>query len=101
MKPTTPPSSLPGLGVGPVSLESVLATEDLSQRPVRPPDHQTENRALTALAKALTDSPDTMLQTLAETILEVLQAGSAGISPLDEDGKRFYCPAIAGAWKPH
>ncbi len=94
-------SALPG--EGPVPLEAVLVTEELRRRPSRPPDYQTENRALAALAKALADSPRTILQTLADTILEVFQADSAGLSLLTthDGGKRFTWPAIAGAWKPH
>src|SRR5262249_41064616 len=44
-----------------------------------------------------------ILQTLADKILEVFQAGSAGLSLLtkEDGGKRFYWPAIAGMWKPH
>ena len=88
---------------GAVSLESILCTEELRGRPSRLPDHQRENRALVALAYALADSPSTILQTLADTILEVSQSGSAGISLLTtaDGGKRFYWPAIAGKWKPH
>jgi GAF domain-containing protein len=85
----------------PVPLESVLCTDELNRRPSRPPDYWAENRALVARAQALADSPRTILQTLAETILEVLQAGSAGISLLTEDEKRFHWPAIAGQWQPH
>src|SRR5258706_8382278 len=82
-------------------LESVLCTEELHRRPKRPADYQSENRALVALAQALADSPRTILQTLADTILEVLKAGSAGISLVTDDGTRFHWPAIAGMWKPH
>ena len=85
----------------PVPLESVLCTDELNRRPSRPPNYCAENRALVALAQALSDSPRTILQTLAETILEVLQAGSAGVSLLTEDKKRFHWPAIAGKWQPH
>jgi transcriptional regulator with GAF, ATPase, and Fis domain len=86
-----------------VPLESVLCTEELNRRPLRPPDYEAENRALVALAQALADSPRTILQTLADKILEVFQADSAGISLLtkEDGGKRFYWPAIAGVWKPH
>src|SRR6202521_5257021 len=88
---------------GAVSLESVLCTEELQRRPLRPPDYEKENLALVALASALVDSSSSILQTLADTILDVCQAGSAGISLLtkDDGGKRFYWPAIAGKWKPH
>lgn len=86
-----------------VPLEAVLCTEALQRRPWRPPDYETENRALATLVPALADSPRTILQTLADTILEVFKADSAGISLLtkDDGGKRFYWPAIAGQWHPH
>ena len=95
------PTVIPG--DSPVPLESVLCTEELNRRPSRPPDYEKENRALTALARALADSPRTILQQVAETIVEVFQADSAGISLLttDDGGKRFHWPAIAGVWKPH
>ena len=86
---------------GAVSLESILRTEELHRRPWRPPDHGKENRALVALVSALADSPRTILQTLAEKVVEVLQADSAGLSLLTKDEKRFYWAAIAGRWKPH
>jgi signal transduction histidine kinase len=97
-----------GLGLEPpseslVPLESVLCTEELNHRPSRPPDYERENRALSSLVQALADSPRIILQRLADTILEVFQADSAGISLLttEDGGKRFHWPAIAGVWKPH
>lgn len=88
---------------GAVPLESILCTEELHRRPSRPPDYEKENGALAVLARALADSPRTVLQKLADTILEVLHSESAGVSLLttDDGGKRFYWPAIAGQWKPH
>jgi PAS domain S-box-containing protein len=86
---------------GAVPLESILCTEELHRRPWRPPDYEKENRALVALAIALADAPRTILHTLAEKVLEVLQADSAGLSLLTQDEKRFYWAAIAGAWQPH
>src|SRR5499425_1111349 len=90
------------------SLESILCTEELQRRPSRPPDYEKENRALVALVSALADSPRTILQTLAETILDITQCDSAGLSLLTRDGKRpdvsgqrFYWPAIVGKWNPH
>jgi PAS domain S-box-containing protein len=97
--------SIPEAGA---SLESILCTEELQRRPSRPPDHEKENRALVKLVSALADSPGTILQTLAETILDITQCDSAGLSLLTRDGKtpdvcgkRFYWPAIAGMWNPH
>jgi PAS domain S-box-containing protein len=90
------------------SLESILCTEELQRRPSRPPDYEKENRALVALMAALADSPSSIFQTLAETILDITQCDSAGLSLLTRDGrtpdgcgKRFYWPAIAGMWNPH
>jgi PAS domain S-box-containing protein len=83
------------------SLESILCTEELLRRPSRRPDHDRENSALVALVAALADSPHTILQTLADKVLEVLSADSAGLSLLTKDEKRFYWAAIAGAWQPH
>jgi signal transduction histidine kinase len=98
-------SSIPA---GAIPLESILCTEELHRRPSRPPDHEKENRALVKLVSALADSPGTVLQTLAETILDITQCDSAGLSLLTRDGKtpdvcgkRFYWPAIAGMWNPH
>jgi PAS domain S-box-containing protein len=89
-------------------LESILCTEELQRRPSRPPDYEKENRALVKLVSALADSPATIFQTLADTILEITQCDSAGLSLLTRDGKtpdvcgqRFYWPAIAGMWNPH
>jgi PAS domain S-box-containing protein len=84
-----------------VPLESILCSEELRRRPCRPPDYGKENAALVALVSALADSPRTILQTLAEKVLDVLQADSAGLSLLTKDEKRFYWAAIAGAWQPH
>jgi PAS domain S-box-containing protein len=89
-------------------LESILCTEELHRRPSRPRDHEKENRALVKLVSALADSPATIFQTLAETILDITQCDSAGLSLLTRDGKtpdvcgqRFYWPAVAGMWNPH
>ena len=88
---------------GGAPLESILCTEELRRRPSHPPDYAKENSALVALASALADAPHTILQTLAETILDITQSDSAGLSLLtkDDGGKRFYWPAIAGMWNPH
>jgi hypothetical protein len=89
-------------------LESILCTEELQRRRSRPPDYEKENRALVALMGALADSPGTIFQTLAETILDITQCDSAGLSLLTLDGKspdacgkRFYWPAITGMWNAH
>jgi PAS domain S-box-containing protein len=89
-------------------LESILCTEELQHRPSRPPDYEEENKALVKLVSALANSPATIFRTLAETIQEITQCDSAGLSLLTRDGKtphvdgeRFYWPAISGMWNPH
>lgn len=89
-------------------LESILCTEELQRRPSRPPDYERENQALVKLVSALADSPTTISRTLAETIQDITNCDSAGLSLLTRDGKtphvdgkRFYWPAIAGMWNPH
>ena len=89
------------ISCGAASLESILCTEELLRRPCRPPEHETENSALAAMVSALADSPRTILQTLADKVLEILRADSAGLSLLTKDRQRFYWAAIAGAWQPH
>jgi GAF domain-containing protein len=86
-----------------VPLESVLCTEELNRRPSRLPAYETENRALVTLVQALADSPRTILQKMAEIMLETFRADSSGFSLLTkgDGGKRFHWPAIAGVWKPH
>jgi PAS domain S-box-containing protein len=89
-------------------LESILCTEELLRRPSRMPDYEKENRALVRLVSALADSPRTIFHILAETIQDITQCDSAGLSLLTRDGKtphvdgqRFYWPAICGIWSPH
>src|SRR5579864_6426628 len=89
-------------------LESILCTEELQRRVSRPPDYEKENRALVKLVSALADSPSTIFHTLAETIQDITQCDSAGLSLLTKDGRnphvdgqRFYWPAICGMWNPH
>lgn len=97
-----------GSSVAAASLESILCTEELQRRPSRPPDYEKENQALVKLMGALADSPITIFRTLAETIQDITQCDSAGLSLLTRDGKtphvdgeRFYWRAISGMWNPH
>ena len=91
-------SSIP---IGAVPLESIVCTQELRNRPSRLPEYEKENLALAALASALANSPNTILQTLADRVFEVVHADSAGLSLLTKDEERFYWAAVAGAWQPH
>lgn len=96
------PSPLPSAEHGDLApLESILRTEELNRRPKRDSQYEAEHRALLELMQALADSPGTILQVLADKVLTVLNADSAGLSLLTDTGERFYWAAIAGMWKPH
>jgi two-component sensor histidine kinase len=84
-----------------VPLDAIVCTQQLWLRPRRLPDYETESRAFSRLAAALASSPTTILQALADAILDVFKADSAGVSLLTPDEKNFHWPAIAGCWKPH
>src|SRR3954447_3712162 len=79
-------------------LRSMLSTDELRQRPSRPPDHAAENQALIALAREMAASPEGILQKLSETALTLCRAHSAGLSLLEEadQKKRFHWRVIVG-----
>jgi PAS domain S-box-containing protein len=93
--------SATSIPLGAAPLEAIVCTDELHRRSTRKPNYAAENQALVALSSVLADSPHQILQTLADRVLEVLKADSAGLSLLTKDGKRFYWAAISGAWKPH
>lgn len=77
----------------------VAATAELEKRAHRPARYDAESRALAHLARVLADHPEHALQAIADTVLELCEAGSAGISVLEhsDDGLRFRWRALAGA----
>jgi PAS domain S-box-containing protein len=91
-----------------VSLDSVLCTEQLDERPSRPPNYQAEIQALLALVQELKNAPHKVLQRLVDTALELCRAHSSGISLLEEGppgnlspkGDHFRWHAVAGQWAP-
>ncbi|HMB03333.1 MAG TPA: ATP-binding protein [Isosphaeraceae bacterium] len=82
-------------------LDEVLITNELSRRPARSPDYEAENRALVGLARAMVDSPQSILPRLVETALDLCNAQTAGISLLessDAGEEIFRWHALAGAY---
>jgi len=75
-----------------VPLESVVTTAELARRHPRPPDYEAENRALVSLMHELSSPSGNVLQKLVDTVLELCEAQSAGISILEEDenGRKFF-----------
>lgn len=86
-----------------VPLERVISTSALKRRPAREPNPAAENRALVRLAQGMAQSPRQMLQILTDEALELCQAGSAGISIIenDGDGQIFRWHALSGALSSH
>jgi signal transduction histidine kinase/ActR/RegA family two-component response regulator len=84
-----------------LGLEDVVINSELRNRPSKAPNYEVENQALIALAQTLANAPDTILQRLAETALQLCRAHTAGISLLDEkDGAEvFRWEALAGVFR--
>jgi PAS domain S-box-containing protein len=85
-----------------VQLDEIDVTAELTRRPARPPDYAAENRALVTLARQLAEAPQTILQSLAETALELCSSDSSGVSILETDGaqSQFRWHATAGKLAP-
>jgi signal transduction histidine kinase/ActR/RegA family two-component response regulator len=84
-----------------VAPESVQTVDELVRRPGRAPDHEAENRALSALLEALGRRDGNAVQELADQALALCQANSAGVSILERDefGRQLvHCRAGAGQW---
>ena len=64
-----------GRGYGAVAVRA--AYRAVAGESQRAPDYKTENRTLASLVQALADSPRTILQTLADKLVEMLRAGYA------------------------
>jgi len=80
------------------SLDDVLITQELARRPARAPDYRAQSRALTLLGRELVTNPRGVTQRLAELVLQLCRAGSAGISVLEPGphGDVFRWTAVAG-----
>ena len=84
-------------------LEDALATPELYQRSPRSPNYEAENAAMVMLAQGLATAPETTLQQLCETAMNLCHAQSAAISILETEAERtfFRWEAISGAYAPH
>jgi len=82
-------------------LETVITTGDLRERTWRAPDYASESRALLALIESMRDAPDSILQILSATALQLCGAHSAGLSLLDDQRQRFHWAGVVGRWAEH
>ncbi len=90
-----------------IPLDRVIATDELTRRPSRPADYESESRAIAGVLEALARASDAtdadrVLQQLVESVLRLCRAHSAGVSVLEEeDGAEiFRWRAVAGRWAP-
>ncbi|WP_144159456.1 ATP-binding protein, partial [Paraburkholderia sp. BCC1885] len=81
------------------SNQATAQTDELARRPARPADHAAENSVLLRLARAQSGSREQLLQEIANAALSLCQAGSSGISLIEEVGahKQFRWLAVAGS----
>ncbi len=86
-----------------VPLESVIATPELTTRPARQPEHEAVTAALIVLAQTMANAPESILQKLVETALDLCHAHSSGISLLEEENGRkiFRWHGVAGKYSSH
>lgn len=96
MQPTTTTPPVAAVQVPPPPPADVLASALLQRRPSRVEDYRSECAALGRLAQLLADSPGLALQAVVDTVLQVVVAGSAGVSLLSRDGSRFFRQVVAG-----
>ena len=87
---------------GKASLREVLITDKLAARVPRRPDYAGEAAALCALASRLSESPQTVLNMLAEKVVELTGAHSSGISIAEKVGDQevFRWHATGGEFAP-
>lgn len=84
------------------TLSDVLVTEELSRRPARVQDHESENQALRELARRMAGEPQELLQAVVDTALRLCDAKSAGIGVLEkaaEGDENFRWVALGGAYQ--
>lgn len=85
------------------TVDDVLITAELANRPRRTPDYKVENQAFGFLAQEMASNPGGVLQRCAELVMDICHADSAGISVLEHGGTgdmlRWH--AAAGAFAPN
>src|SRR5690349_20478537 len=87
-----------------ITSDELLITEALYERPARPRDLAREMDVINDLARRMVRQPEALQHRFVELALDLCQAGSAGISLLEqgEGGEtRFRWTALAGQFAPY
>ncbi len=85
----------------PLAIQDVIANHLLNERPAREPDHASQVAATTGIIKALTETPDSVLEKLSRAIQQLTGADSAGVSlsGREADSKVFLWQAAVGLFE--
>jgi two-component sensor histidine kinase len=81
-----------------MDLRDLLADEDFRRREHKPRDANRESVALRRLSRLLAEAPETILQDLVDTAVELCGADSAGISLEEPERGTFRWVVIAGSF---
>ena len=84
----------------PAALSDVLITSRLQSRRRRP-DALTENTTLRNLARVMVEKPSDLIDTLLKAALELCEAGTAGLSVLDNKAQVYRWTNLAGTLRSH
>jgi signal transduction histidine kinase len=85
-----------------VSLDDIVITAELSERPTPSPNFHAEIEAIVTLASQIANDPENIWRSLAHEALRLCRAGTAGISLLEPGSEEiFRWVALAGAYEPH
>ena len=85
-----------------MTVDDIIATNELVQRPSRPPDFRAENHLLHLVASHLGKPPQKLLDRLVGSAKTLCRAGSAGLSLLQKNASGaeiFRWAAMAGAYR--
>lgn len=88
-------------GADQATLDEVLITEQLAQRPSHAADHESERRMLLELTRAIAQHPRDVLQRVSNIALEIAHADSAGVSILHPGQEQFRWDAVSGELQHH
>jgi transcriptional regulator with GAF, ATPase, and Fis domain len=85
----------------PLAVQSVIANHLLNEREARQPDYAGQVAATTAIVKALTETPDSVLRKLSQAVLQLTGADSAGVSLTGRDAGKpvFLWQAAVGLFE--
>ena len=85
------------------SVEEVIITAELAQRPFRSPDYEAQCAAMAELTVTLSVNPGGILDAVSTLAMRLCGADSAGVAILEEgrQGDQFRWHSVGGSFPPH